>query len=337
MTGGDGTYSYAKNFSFQREGISNSKSMIDETIAQNLQIKPSNTFRIADLGCSVGPGAVTCAENIIQAVKLKYHDHETPEFQVFFNDHTFNDFNTLFRCLPLEKTYFAAGVPGSFHERLFPENSIYFVHSSHALHWLSRVPKELLDTNTPSWNQSRSAPGQVIKAYAGQFAKDVEIFLNVRAKELVEGGIMVLILPPSASTHASALSTMMFDALGSCLMDMAKEGKVSESLVNSFNLPMYLPSPEEMLEVVESNGCFKIEKIEMFHPSSSGDMITNGNSWKTQLRTGMEGLLSKHFGNEIMDELFDLFPRKIEQVSFQHRATLTQNKKVVLFLALKRK
>ncbi|WCJ33638.1 S-adenosyl-L-methionine-dependent methyltransferases superfamily protein [Euphorbia peplus] len=251
MNGGDGTYSYANNSSLQKQSIKNTKSMIDETIRKKLDVKASNTFRIADLGCSVGPNAFLCVQNIIQEVKLKYHHHEIPEFQVFFNDHTFNDFNTLFRSLPQDqKPYFAAGVPGSFHERLFPENSLHFVHSSNALHWLSHVPMELLDTNSPAWNKGRifyhNAPEQVIKGYALQFAKDVEIFLNVRAKELVEGGIMVLLVPariiPDGVTHPSLL--VLFDALGSCLMDMANAGLVSERIVDSFNLPLYLPSSE---------------------------------------------------------------------------------------------
>ncbi|WCJ33643.1 S-adenosyl-L-methionine-dependent methyltransferases superfamily protein [Euphorbia peplus] len=241
MTGGDGTYSYSKNSTFQREGVSNSKSLIDETIREKLEITSnSNIFRITDLGCSVGPNAFLCVENIIEAVKLKYHDHEIPEFQVFFNDHTSNDFNILFQSLPPEKPYFVAGVSGSFHERLFPENSINIFHSSSSLHWLSHVPKGLLDINSPAWNKGRifyaGAPEQVIGAYAARFAKDLEIFLNLRAKELVEGGIMILIMA------AGALSTAQtFTILESCLMDMAKEGTVSESVVDSFNLPMLYP------------------------------------------------------------------------------------------------
>ena len=88
-----------------------------------------------------------------------------PEFQVFFNDHTSNDFNTLFTSLPPERPYFATGVPGSFHGRLFPNSSLDFVHSSYALQILSKVPKELLNKNSAAWNKGRvhyaSAPDEV--------------------------------------------------------------------------------------------------------------------------------------------------------------------------------
>ncbi|WCJ33642.1 S-adenosyl-L-methionine-dependent methyltransferases superfamily protein [Euphorbia peplus] len=337
MNGGNGIYSYSKNSSSQREGIINAKSLIDETVSEKLEIGASKTFHIADLGCSVGPNAFLCVENIIQAVKLKYRDHEIPEFHVFFNDHTSNDFNTLFQSLPPVKPYFAAGVPGSFHERLFPENSINLFHSSSALHWLSHVPKELLDTNSPAWNKGRifyaGASEQVIRAYAAQFAKDVEIFLNVRAKEVVEGGIMVLIL--SAGAYSTAQT---FNILGSCFMDMAKEGTVSESAVDSFNVPIYVPTTNEVLELVEGNGCFNIEKIELFnHVVSDVDHTTTiGNEWAMQLRAIAEGVVSKYFGNEIMDELFDRFSRKAQEiVSPLQMATIVEEKHF-MFLALKR-
>ena len=62
-----------------------------------------------------------------------------------------NDFNFIFKLLPsfyqkLEESYgrgsrscFIAAMPGSFYGRLFPDNSMHFIHSSYSLHWLSQV------------------------------------------------------------------------------------------------------------------------------------------------------------------------------------------------------
>ena len=195
-------------------------------------------FRIADLGCSVGPNTFSAMKNIIEAVQQKYQqsqgDHHSfstqlPEFQVFFNDHVTSDFNTLFSSLPAERPYLAAGVPGSFHDRLFPSSSLHVIHSSYAIHWLSKLPKELLDKNSPAWNQGRvhyvNAPDEVCKVYAAQFAKDMAKFLDARAKELVLGGLMVLIMPsvPNGLFYSHLPSGVMFDLFGSSLMDMAKE------------------------------------------------------------------------------------------------------------------
>ncbi|KAJ9135697.1 hypothetical protein P3X46_032849 [Hevea brasiliensis] len=348
MIGGDGTYSYTKNSYLQREGIKYAKGLIDETIAHKLDIKDllsnSRSFKIADLGCSVGPNTFICMESVIQAVKHKFQSHglteQIPDFQVFFSDHTFNDFNTLFRSLPPERPYFAAGVPGSFHGRLFPESSVHFVHSSHALHWISQVPKEILDKSSPAWNKGRiyytGAPDEVGKAYAIQFAKDVDIFLDARAKELVVGGMMVLILPGihNGISHSCAVVNVMLDLLGSCLMDMCKEGLVSEAQVDSFNLPMYVPSPKEMIELVERNGSFKIERMELFDPvpGNEAQILRSGHAWKMHFRAGLEGVFSKHFASETIDELFDRFPNKAAE---KLKATLTET--TLLFIALKRK
>ncbi|MCL7034738.1 hypothetical protein MKW94_030077 [Papaver nudicaule] len=233
MNGGDGRNSYANNSSLQRFLVDRSRSMIDEAIANylDIQICPSSeTFRIADFGCSVGPNTFIAMHNIVEAIHLKYRDESgsTPEFHVYFNDHTSNDFNTLFVSLPPEKPYFAAGVPGSFHTRLFPKATLHIAHSSTSLHWLSQVPKEVSDINSPAYNRGRihytDAKHQVFEAYSAQFAKDIESFLHARAEEVVCGGLVIITLPanPDDAPPSELRTESLFDILGSCLMDMAK-------------------------------------------------------------------------------------------------------------------
>lgn len=183
------------------------KVLIKEAIAEKLDIKQvissSKLFTVADLGYSVGINTIIAVENIIESMNLKHQsfgpNQEAPEFQVFFNDHVSNDFNTLFKSLPTDKQYFAAGVPGLFQGRLFPKASLHFVHSSYALHWLSKVPKELIDKNSPAWNKGRihytNSLKEVRDTYSAQFKEGIESFLNARAQELVSGGLMTLIMP----------------------------------------------------------------------------------------------------------------------------------------------
>ncbi|KAK6290147.1 hypothetical protein POUND7_001688, partial [Theobroma cacao] len=88
---------------------------------------------------------------------------------VVFNDIVSNDFNTLFKSLPSDRQYFVAGVPRRFQGRLFFKAFLRFVHSSYALLWLLNAPKELMDKNSHH-------------------------FLAARAEELVDGGLMALVL-----------------------------------------------------------------------------------------------------------------------------------------------
>ncbi|XP_059650658.1 loganic acid O-methyltransferase-like [Cornus florida] len=213
------------------------KEMIDEAIAEKLDIKSltsnSNTLRIEDLGCLVGPNTFIAMQSVLDAMERKYLSQglasKVPEFDVFFNNHATNDFNTLFASLPHDRQYFAAGVPGSFYGHLFPEFSLHFVYSSCALHWLSKLPEELLDKNSEAWNNGRihytSASEEVGNDFAAQFIKDMNIFLSARAKEIVAGGMIVLILPGCLDDiHYSQLSIgLSFDFIGYRLMDMVNE------------------------------------------------------------------------------------------------------------------
>ncbi|XP_057993098.1 loganic acid O-methyltransferase-like [Hevea brasiliensis] len=113
------------------------------------------------------------------------------------------------------------------------------------------------------------------------------------------------------------------------------DGLISKAQVDSFNLPMYLATPNEMTEIIEKNGCFKIERAEFFNPESAIKVFFSGQACALHFRAGFEGMLSKHFGSEIIDELFHRHSKKIEE--FSSRLQSSSNEGTQLFLALKRK
>ncbi|KAK9105807.1 hypothetical protein Scep_022651 [Stephania cephalantha] len=348
MNGGVGDHSYANNSSLQRSGFEAAKALIYRAIKENLDVKVlscGSSFRITDLGCSVGPNTFIAVQNIVEAIEQKHHcerlKRRLPEFHVYFNDHVSNDFNTLFTSLPLERRYFAAGVPGSFHTRLFPEKYINLVYSFASLQWLSKVPDEVLNIASPCWNKGRiyytNAPSdQVMAAYRGQFEKDMERFLDARAKEVVHGGLMALSFPciPDGLAYSRSQIGVFFDLLSSALMDMAKMGRVDEAKADSFNVPFYsTASPREVETLVEKNGCFTIERNETWAcPILEG----NGASemYSKHYRAFMEGLIKEHFGSsdEIIEELFKIFTNKISD-SF---GVLKESNMSILFVLLKR-
>lgn len=221
----------------QKAAVDAAKELVSKAIAENLDLEfllaSSSTFHIADLGCSIGPNTFWAVDNILEAVKLKIQGMKkspmTLEFQVFFNDHAPNDFNMLFKSLPMNRQYYAAGVPGSFYGRIFPKNSLHFVHSSTAIHWLSRVPKAVVDRTSPAWNKGKiqfsHSSDEVIRAFEAQFAEDMECFLNARAHEIVHGGLMALIVPgrPDGTPHSKSSLNVIYHILGSCLMEMARK------------------------------------------------------------------------------------------------------------------
>ncbi|GMN46296.1 hypothetical protein TIFTF001_015482 [Ficus carica] len=346
MKSGDGPYSYAKTSVSQKVVIDFTKQLMNKEVGEKLDIgfsssSPPEVFSIADLGCSVGPNTFSAVENIIEAVELKFETlgltSIKPEFQVFFNDHTSNDFNMLFKSLPPNRRYYAAGVPGSFYGRIFPEASLHFVHSSFAVHWLSQVPEEVMDKSSPAWNKGRvyfsNSRDEVIKAYKDQHQNDMEAFFKARAEEVVCGGLMILIIlgiadgihPSESGGHRG------FDLIGSCLMDMVEKGTVSEEKFDSFNIPTYLMSPHEFEEAVKRNGSFTAERIQVLpHVKVNGASLT-AQQVTNCVRSTLGELIKQHFGEEIVDELFDLYLKKVEEV---HPSSIAEADKTLSFLAV---
>ncbi|CAN6686613.1 unnamed protein product [Malus baccata var. baccata] len=346
MKGGNGANSYANISIYQRGGAEASKEFVNKAIAElGLEtLLSSKTFRIADLGCSVGPSTLFSVENIIQALQLKYKtlalSSQLPEFQVFFNDLNSNDFNLLFNSLSHNRQYYAAGVPGSFYGRLFPNNSIHLFYSSFSIPWISRVPKEVVNKNSPAWNKGRifysDAPDEVVRAYEAQHVEDMDCFLNARAQEIVNGGLMVLNIPgrQDGTPHSQTLPNVIFQILGSCLMDMARKGVVDEEKVDSFNLPNYLMSSKELEASIERNGCFRVERRENLHHFVAHDIVyKNPLLLASHIRGSLEGLIKQHFGDEILDELFDLYGKRLAE----QQSIVVAGKAIVYSVVLRRK
>ncbi len=162
-------------------------------------------------------------------------ESELPEFQVFFNDNVNNDFNTLFKALPLDRQYMAAGVPGSFHGQLFPKDSLNFMHSAFALHWLTKVPEEVTKENSPAWNKGRityvGSSHEVLQAYTEQFLKDIKAFFSARAVELINHGLLAILMPcrPEGTLPSDSIVMHTLEVLAFALTDMAKEVRGSHN------------------------------------------------------------------------------------------------------------
>uniref|UniRef100_A0A2P2IKR8 Putative S-adenosylmethionine-dependent methyltransferase At5g37990 n=1 Tax=Rhizophora mucronata TaxID=61149 RepID=A0A2P2IKR8_RHIMU len=341
MNGGDGPFSYVRNSDMQRRAADAAKALLVEQIVENLEMGNAapSVFTIADMGCSTGPNTFSAVDTIIEAVTKKYEiegqSNHLPEFQVAFNDRVSNDFNTLFANLPSDKKYYAAGVPGSFHGRLFPKASLSFVYSAIALHWLSEAPQEIGDLGSPACNRGRffydNAPKQIVEAYFSKFAKDMEFFLRARAEEVTAGGLMAILISgcPSGTLPSQCSPGLLLRPLESCLLDMANEGIISNDKVDSFNLPLYCPSIDELTTLIQNNGCFSVLRMEML-PNRSNDLSLLSTE---MCRAAFENLIRGHFGGEIIEQLFQRYTMKI----VGHPLPRTSETAGIMFVLLKRK
>ena len=108
--------------------------------------------------------------------------------------------------------------------------------------------------------------------------------------------------------------------------------------MDSFNLPIYFMSPQEMEAAVERNGCFSIERMETFpsqQPRNDGNHSLD-HQMAAHVRAGMENAITQHFGEDIMDEFLDLYCKKIREIFIPFIAKSAGGRECLL-VVLKRK
>ncbi|XP_071724866.1 LOW QUALITY PROTEIN: probable methyltransferase TCM_000331 [Rutidosis leptorrhynchoides] len=337
MNVGDGEHSYSKHSLLQEIAIKKAKPVLEEAIKSMLRTGSAfpKCFNVVDLGCSSGPNTLLTISYIIDAVYRICQQEKlakTPDFQVFLNDLPGNDCNTVFKSLPvfyekLEKekcgflsSCFISGLPGSFYGRLFPNNSLHFVHSSYSIHWLSKVPDGLM--NKGNIYMAKTSCSTVHEAYLKQYRKDFHSFLRLRSQEMVSNGRMVIafigrtMIDPSASRDCC----YYWEILAKCLYELVDEGLIEEDDIDLFNVPIYTPHEEEVREIVEIEGSFTIDRFEMFQINNdprdndtNEDFIFNeiesGKNASNYVRAGLEPIFTKHFGASVIDSLFSKYAK----------------------------
>nr|XP_043620283.1 probable jasmonic acid carboxyl methyltransferase 2 [Erigeron canadensis] len=353
MNTGDGELSYAKNSSLQENAIQKASPILKQVIKdlandqQEVDAFRIKCFKIAELGCSSSQNALLVVSNIIDTVIEVCEESKCkpPQFEVCLNDLFGNDFNSLIKLLPefyakLKKekgenyrSCFVSVVPGSFYGRLFPNQSLHLVHSSYSNHWLSQVP-EGLGNNTSNIYMSKTSPPNVFQAYGNQFLTDFTRFLQMRSQEIVRGGRMVLtIVGRSLADPTNDDSCCIWKLLAQSLMDMAKEGLVQESDINSFNVPIYYPCQGEVMNIIQHEGSFSVDRnlnvFEVNWDPHDKDYTTNmnndgfnnrepnytsGKNITKVVRAISEPLLTSHFGNSIkIDEVFKRYGKHVSE------------------------
>ncbi|KAK9056883.1 hypothetical protein SSX86_024247 [Deinandra increscens subsp. villosa] len=347
MNIGDGESSYANNSLVQETGIRKAMPLLKHSIKG---LANSHVFNdclsVGDLGCSSGRNTLLVASTIIDIVYevCQENNHKVPQFQVCLNDLFANDFNAIFKLLPefyakvkKEKgesfgPCFVSAVPGSFYGRLFPDRSLHLVNSANCNHWLSQVP-EGLQNNGSNICMTRTSPPNVHKAYRKQFHNDFTKFLQMRSKEVVRDGRMVLTFPARSLVDPTTDECFaQFELLGQSLVDMLMEGLVRESDINSFNIPIYYACKDEVKNIIENEGSFYLENMDVFRvnwdpydkdytnmKASSELSLIHGENSSKMLRAAFEPLLIAHFGDSIIDMLFKKLTKHLAEYLLQKK------------------
>ena len=328
MNRGEGESSYAQNSSFTQQVASMAQPALENAVetlfSRDFHLQALNA---ADLGCAAGPNTFAVISTIKRMMEKKCRELncQTLELQVYLNDLFGNDFNTLFKGLSSEVignkceevSCYVMGVPGSFHGRLFPRNSLHLVHSSYSVHWLTQAPKGLTSREGLALNKgkiyiSKTSPPVVREAYLSQFHEDFTMFLNARSQEMVPNGCMVLTLRGRQCFDPSDMqSCFTWELLAMAIAELVSQGLIDEDKLDTFNIPSYFASLEEVKDIVERDGSFTIDHLEGFELDSlemqENDKWVRGEKFATVARAFTEPIISNQFGHEIMDKLYEKF------------------------------
>ncbi|XP_051183629.2 probable methyltransferase TCM_000168 [Lolium perenne] len=324
MNQGEGDTSYARNSSIQNAEQNRMKPMIEAAII-DLCSSTSTSFPrnmvIADLGCSSGPNALVLVSTAIEAIQsyCVQFQRQQPEVCIFLNDLPNNDFNMVVKSLAMlrksnEPIVVASVTPGSFYERLFSTGSLHLVCSSSSLHWLSKAPEVLTRNHIPAYNIDEHARREMLpmihEAYAQQFKNDFTHFLKLRAKEFLPGGRMVISI---TGRHSDGIDSKLFhiwEPIGHILSVMALEGVINKAKYDSFYIPMYGPSNEELRGIIQEEGSFSIKEMVVRDLTSDADFaLFTPYRYMSQMRAVFEPVIVKHFG-EVMEEFMRTAERR---------------------------
>lgn len=151
-------------------------------------IQNNSQVKIADYGIADGGTSQALWQEVITTIKQQNSD---AFIEAIFSDLPSNDFNALGKNSSLlmngDRNLVVAMVPRSFYEPICSPNSLDFGFSATAMHWLSKLPKNL----TYHTHINACSQGEDKAIFQAQSQLDWSTILLARVKELKSGGQIV--------------------------------------------------------------------------------------------------------------------------------------------------
>lgn len=300
---------------------------------------------IADFGCSTGKNSIAAVAQVAARLAARpgrlaadVAAEEEDDVVAFFCDLPTNDFNSLFRSLAAAAPpYRAAGVAGSFYERMLPRNSLHVGICNISLHWTSQVPPEVAQgaqegPSSPFWNPdtlwlASCTNENVIEAYRRQAAEDLRSFLTHRAAELAPGGVLWFLVPartdpdPAMRNVPGNMSPKYVMLILHAWWDLVRDGHLAQASLDTFNFPLYHRSAQEIRDCVqELEGMpLRVHCLEEMTPVSPpgveyramGDAAVFAKRAIALSRVVMEPMVAEHIGWESSELLFARAERNV--------------------------
>lgn len=199
-------------------------------------------FRVADSGCADGGTSIEMWGNVFGQVRAQLPSRP---IEIYYTDLPRNDFSQLFRIVHGQTdiaTYYGKvadvypfASATSFHQPIFPAQTLDLAFSATASHYISKVP-----CNISNHVHMVGATGAERAAYDEVGRIEWERMLAMRARELKTGGRLCYLnfgIDSKGRYLGSTGGKSMFDTFDALWRGMAKEGLITDAEYAATNFP----------------------------------------------------------------------------------------------------
>jgi hypothetical protein len=251
---------YDQHSGTQRSSIQTLQDWIDAAAANLPLPAPAQPVTVLDLGSSEGGNAM----RLLGAVVAGLRRRTGQPVQAVYSDLASNNFNRLFANLEEARRdrlfparVYSSAVEGSFYDPLLPPGTVHLATCFNALHWLDRLPEVPLPDGIAYRRPHPPRPGfvatpEATAAFARQADQDLVRFLECRARELVEGGKLLLAGPGDA--EQACLGDGALDVLNDACLDLVAAGRLQREQYERSTLPCYFRTVAELLAPLKREG-----------------------------------------------------------------------------------
>jgi hypothetical protein len=233
--------------------------------------EPPTPVVVADHGCAGGANEMAPIAAAVDAVRAR---SSTLPVEVVHTDLPTNDFGPLFRLLqspqgyPADRSEVYPSVVGrTLYGPLMPDRRLHLGWCAITLHWLSAMPVVVADGV-----YSNLVPeGPERDALRRQAARDWRTYLRGRARELVDGGELVVV---AGLTGADGLSGAegLFRLIGDQLAASVADGTLRRAEAEHIFYPTWNRTIEEWTAPLAACGFDEVDRAE----SAADDAATYG-------------------------------------------------------------
>jgi hypothetical protein len=207
-------------------------------------------FTMADMGCADGGTSIGLIGSALKEIRKRAPSRP---IRMVYTDLPRNDFGQLFRVVhgqtdirgyvdEIKDLYIYASAT-SFHEAIFPPETLHFGFSATASHYISERPCRI-----PNHVHMVGARGAERAAYEEQGRKDWEIMLQNRAAELATGGRLALFnfgIDEDGRYLGNTGGVNMFDTFNELWRELADNGVITHDEYTNTNFPQCYRTVEQ--------------------------------------------------------------------------------------------